>query len=125
MPEDAVSGSNFISEILGGMGGGDTSPPSVPSDGFALDELLEELREELHELLFNSKLHELLFDSNPPSHPAPSDPRYAGIEEFISDLLGDGPPATQEQQSTAQTMVEPEWEGNVPPVLTDWGDFLL
>ena len=105
MPENAAQGSDFLNEILGGMGGGDTSPPSA-------GELLEEIRE-------------LLFDNNPPSPPAPSEPRYAGIEEFISDLLGDEPPATQEQQSNAQTTVEPEWEGNVPPVQTDWADFLL
>lgn len=103
MPEDAVSGSDFLSEIMGGMGGGDTSPPSAPSDTFDLVGLLEELRERL-------------FDSNPVP---------AGFEEFISNLLDDGPSATQEQESTAQTTVEPEWEGNVPPVLTDWGDFLL
>ena len=100
-------------EIL--FGHGDSPPggdgPDIPNTGgrpsVFIDQLLEELDSEF-----------------PDTGPGPAvPPRPLSIQEILEDRLnghtGFASPAPEPKD------IEPEWEGNVPPDLTDGFDFLL
>lgn len=102
----------LLSDLFGSNPGGPSGPPSVPtSPGDALSELLEDL--------FGS------IPDGPGSYPSGPGMPIGGSDHLADLLLGRHPGVVDAPEQVVDAKSDPEWEGNVPPDLTDGFDFLL
>lgn len=145
MPEDGVPGFDFFGEIIGGGNGlpgpGPGSGPSTPPD---------QLFEDLFGGLFGEGPGPGLPGTTPSDSPTSDNP----LGDLLSGLFGGGhsdpgsypmhppgstppdvvfedllnlrhPGVVEAPQLAAETKPEPDWDGNVPPDLTDGFEFLI
>lgn len=139
MPEDAAPGFDLLSELINSLpdNRGNPTMPTLPQ-GSPLGELLDGLfgnrdpggpgevptvpqGPSLGDLLAN------LFDNLDPAGPVetPKGPNDPTFDDLISDFLNNNQGNFRVAQDAGQDDPPPEWEGNVPPDLTDGFDFLL
>lgn len=144
MPTDSPNPlSDLLSEFFGGLGdipGG--FDPGLPTNGDALYYILEAFFGGFHGLPGSTppdsgpggSIEDFLgaifngVGDSPGDSPggSPSTPGVGGwLAEVIADLDSQPPGVSETTPLMDEAKAEPEWDGNVPPDLTDGFDFLL
>ncbi len=140
MPEDLAPGFDFLSEVINSLPDTQGPPimPTMPQGSNPLGELLQGLFEnpghggpgDLPTDAPGPSFDDLVaqfFDSfnRSESGEAPAEPTNPTLEDVISELLNTNQGNFRLAQEAVPEAPPAEWEGNVPPDLTDGFDFLL